>query len=256
MNDLSAVTGRARRPRVQSAARTLQVLLSIARHPVGRAARDIAEDIGAPRQVVYHLLHTLASMEAVRKADSGRYLLGLGLTPLVDALRSQLSPQAQLAPIVDAVSRATGETAYGVGWVGDDIVVLASASGCNPIKAQDVPLGFRGFGHARASGKLLLALAPAPRRLAYLAANPPRPRTPRTLVRREDLAREFDAIRARGYALDREEFEPGLTCLAVPLQGTEGRYAIGISAPTGVFERMFEIYLAEVSALASGRAAA
>ena len=251
---MSQETELARRPRVQSAARTLQVLLAIASRPDGQAAKDIADSIGAPRQVVYHLLHTLASMEAVRKTASGRYMLGLGLTPLAEALRSQLSPPAQLAPIVDAVSRTTGETAYAVGWLDDEIVVLATASGHNPIKAAEVPLGYRGFGHARASGKLLLALASEEVRRAYLAAHPPTARTPGTIVRIEALQAEFTLIRERGYALDHEEFQPGLTCLAMPLQGTEGRYAIGISAPTGVFQANFATYLRDVALLATGRA--
>lgn len=48
--------------------------------------------------------------------------------------------------------------------------------------------------------------------------------------------KEFERIRERGYACDNEEFNEGLRCLAVPIEGLRGRFALGISVPSGRFD--------------------
>ena len=62
------------------------------------------------------------------------------------------------------------------------------------------PIGTIDQGHARASGKLLLALAPDEVREAYLAAHPLKRLTPSTITRRDELLKAFEQIRADGYA--------------------------------------------------------
>lgn len=92
----------------------------------------------------------------------------------------------------------------------------------------------RGEAHALALGKVLLAQrADAPD--AYVDAHGLTAFTPRTIVRRDDLADELAVVRRIGYAVDREEFAEGCWCLAVPLYDAEGKasVALGISLSRG-----------------------
>jgi DNA-binding IclR family transcriptional regulator len=59
--------------------------------------------------------------------------------------------------------------------------------------------------------------------------------------------KEFELIRSRGYSLDNEEFHDGIRCLAVPIEGLGGRFALGISVPSERFDRSFDSYLAAVN---------
>jgi DNA-binding IclR family transcriptional regulator len=240
------------KPRIQSAARAFQALFEVAREPEGISAKLLAERMQLPRQTVYHLLHTLCEIGVVRKLPGGRNGLGLALTPLIAGFTRQFSPQDELRPLVQAVCAATGETAYAVGWVGPEVMVLATARGTNPIQAMEVPLGFCGPANSRASGKLLLALASEERRAAYLASHPPVAVNARTLVTPEALEAEFGRILAQGHAVDDEEHTEGLACLSVPFVRDQSHFALTLAAPAPRFRKHRRSYLEHMRRIAQG----
>ncbi|MEX0921982.1 MAG: IclR family transcriptional regulator C-terminal domain-containing protein [Rhodovibrionaceae bacterium] len=229
---------------MQTAERTVTLLLAVAGSEKGLKAKEISDRLGQSRQVVYHLLHTLVQTGILRKNEQSRYVLGLAAASVAEGFRRQLAPPEHLAPRVRAAVAETRETAYAGGWVDGRIAVLATARGESPVQAAEVPHGYSSHGHARAAGKLLLALAPPKLREAYLAANPLVALTASTITSREALYKELEEIAARGYAIDDEEFSEGLCCLAVPVEGLGSHYALGISVPTERFHLQFDRYLA------------
>jgi DNA-binding IclR family transcriptional regulator len=233
-----------RRPRIQSVARASALLLQVAESDSGLTVREISELLAMNRQTVYHMVHTLMGSGLLTRTSDGRYLLGLRVGTLVSGFERQLAPPEHLAPHVRRVAQLTGETAYAVGWRDDEIVVLSVARGAHALQAGQVPHGLSSDGHARASGKLLLAFAPKHLAQDYLRRHPPRPRTVHTLVSELDLEREFEQIRKDRYACDREEFVVGLSCIAVPFDRGASPFALGLSAPTPRFHESFEEYLA------------
>jgi IclR family acetate operon transcriptional repressor len=94
---------------------------------------------------------------------------------------------------------------------------------------------------------LLLALVPPAVCKSYLAKHPLEPRTNHTITDVEKLEEEFEMIRARGYSIDNEEFYEGLQCLAVPVEGSGGRFVLGVSVPKERFKKRFDEYLAALS---------
>ena len=233
-----------RKPRIQSAVRTISILLAVAESANGLKAKEIMEKVGLSSQVTYHLIHTMHGTGIIRKNESNRYVLGLAAVSLADGFHRQLAPPEHLARSVRSIVAATGETAHAGGWVDGEIVALATARGDAPIGAAQVPQGYSGHAHARATGKMLLALAAPAVRDTYLANHPLEPRTCRTITSREDLMKELETIRARGYSIDNEEFYEGLQCLAVPVEGSGGRFVLGISVLKERFEKNFDKYLA------------
>lgn len=232
------------KPRIQSAVRTISILLAVANSANGLKAKEIMDKLGLSRQVTYHLIHTLHGTGIIRKNDSNRYVLGLAAVSIAEGFSRQLAPPEHLARRVRSIVAATGETAHAGGWVDGEIVALATARGESPVGAAQIPPGYSGYAHARASGKLLLALVDPAVREAYLAKHRLEPRTMRTITDPEELMKEFERIRAQGYAVDNEEFHEGLQCLAVPVEGLGGRFVLGISVPKGRFEKNFDRYLA------------
>ena len=232
-----------RKPRIQTAERTVAVLLAIARSLDGMKAKEISDAIGLPRQVTYHLLHTLLGTGILRKNLSNRYVLGLAAAPIAEGFRRQLAPPEIVAPRVRAAVAATGETAYASGWVEGKIVVLATARGRSAVQAAEVPHGFSGFAHARATGKLLLALADTATRDAHLKPETLVPVTNHTITDRGVLAEQLRKIAEQRYAVDEQEFSLELCCLAVPFEGFDGQIALGISVPAERFHANFRAYL-------------
>jgi IclR family transcriptional regulator, acetate operon repressor len=223
------------RPRIQSVARATDILLEVARSSQGLTAKEITARLGISRQGTYHLLHTLTGAGFLHRTDDGRYALGLKIGTLAAAFGRHLQPAERLSPHVRALARATGETAYAAGWQGAEIVVVSVARGDSPVQAAEVVPGTAEDGHARASGKLLLAYASAELREEYLRAHPLRRRTPNTVTDRRRLRKQLENVREQGYALDLEEFAEGLCCLAVPIDGGASPFTIGLSMPAARF---------------------
>jgi IclR family transcriptional regulator, acetate operon repressor len=229
-------------PRVQSVARATDILFEVGRSDHGLKATEIAHASGLNVQTTYRLLQTLTCCGLLSRAEHGCYVLGLRVGSLAQAFNRQLSPAERLAPQVRSIASRTGATAYAAGWWLGEIVAFIVVRGTNVIQANDVLQGLSTDGHARASGKLLLAFAPASLRDDYLARHPLRYRTPNTITEMSAFVSQLDRIRAEGYALDREEFSEGLCCFAVGLDGGLSPFALSVSAPTVEFDSKFAEY--------------
>ncbi|ADB50377.1 IclR family transcriptional regulator [Conexibacter woesei] len=241
--DRSASEPQDARPRVQSAARAVAILLAVARSDAGLTPREISERVAISRQTAYHLLHTLTGCGVLARDDGNRYVLGLHVGTLAEGFRRQLAPTERLGALVRKVVIATGETAYAAGWWAGAPTTLHVAHGRSTVQAAAVPQGYGDDAHARASGKLLLAHADPALRAEYLQSHALRRLTPWTIVGPRQLDAELERIRAQGYAVDRQEFAEGLSCLAIPLDDGRLPFALGISAPTERFDRAWGDYL-------------
>ena len=83
--------------------------------------------------------------------------------------------------------------------------------------------------HCTASGKLFLAqLSPAQRK-RLLGQAELEQCTPRTLTQLDALEAELARVKRDGFAMDNEEFLPGLLCVAVLVPPAAGRGASGKS---------------------------
>jgi IclR family acetate operon transcriptional repressor len=219
------------RPRVQSAARAIDILLAVAQSENGLTTKEISEQVQIGRQATYHLLHTLSGKGMVTRNNGNRYLLGFRVGVLVEGFARQIAPSEHLAPIVRALSQETGETAYASGWWSGEIMTLTASRGTNPVQGAEVPQGYVGHAHARGSGKVLLAFAPPPVRDEYLDTHRLDRLTPETITSRRALEAEFEAIRERGYAIDDGEFAAGLYCLALPFDSGHSPFVLAVSGP-------------------------
>ena len=242
-----------KKPRIQTAARTSMVLLEVGRAGSnGLTAKDIADRLKLPRQVVYHLVHTLVGINMLRRAPSNAYVLGLAVATIAHGFRKQLATSDSLQDIALEAAEATGESSYVVGWLDDEIVVLSSARGSAAVTATIVPQGTTGDAHARASGKLLLAMSSKEDVNKYFQKHNMSRRTQRTITDRNDFAAELERIRQNWVGLDNEEYSAGLCCMAVPLGRVPSPVVIGISAPTERFKSNARLYEEQLRVISSG----
>lgn len=241
-----------REPRVQSVAKAASILFAVARSANGLKALEIAAQLGLARQATYHLLHTLVTLGMLTKGTENRYVLGLRIGALVEAFSRHLAPPERLLPYVRLVAQETGETAYASGWWDGEITALAVARGRNAIQTAEVALGSYHDAHARATGKMLLALADPAARDRYLESHALNRRTRYTITDIDALRAELEAVGKRGYAFDQEEYAEGVCCLAVPVSNGTVPYAVGISAPSNRFATEKNRYLATIRRIVGG----
>ena len=93
----------------------------------------------------------------------------------------------------------------------------------------DLKAGTQVPAHCSASGKLLLAFAPDAVRQQFLKLAPFKALTGATITSARALSRHLDLIRRQGFAEDKQEFLPGVCCLAVPVRNAEGNVVAGLA---------------------------
>jgi DNA-binding IclR family transcriptional regulator len=181
-----------------------------------------------------------------------RYRVSLGVTPLLEAFERHVMPE-DLLPRARTLASRTGETAYVAARQDVNLVLLCTVPGHHQVAVAASPIGPIEEGHARGSGKLLLAFAPEDARERYLSAHPLTRFTRHTITDRDRLLAEFERIRAAGYAGDEEEYHEGVCCLAAPLGGPAAPHALVLSAPKQRYIERREEYLHELFAAAKIR---
>lgn len=246
-----ATDSRADKPRVQTAARTVDILRYVAGQPAtGVSAKQISSDLGLPRQVVYHLVHTLVETDMLRKIGGSSYVLGFGVSVLADGFRRQLTSAGMMVELAERAAHVTGETAYVVGWLDGEIVVLATARGTAAVHAGEVPQGTAGDAHARASGKMLLSMVSQAEVDRYFSKRDLRRRTKSTITDLARLKEQLAVIQGRGFSVENEEYAEGLSCVAVPIGKVPSQMVLGLSAPSERFDLNLSAYVEQLREIA------
>jgi IclR family acetate operon transcriptional repressor len=219
--------------RTQSVDRALRILEVIAEAGTPLSLSEIGARAGLHLSTTHRLLATLSQRQFVeQERETGHYRVGAGAFRVGRSFLEELNLSPRLRPVLVQLAARTGETANLVIRSGVEAVYVDHVIGTQVAKlftevGQRVPL------HCTAVGKVLLAFAPD---MADLLAHLQLPRfTPRTITSHPALQRELAEVRARGYAVDREEHEVGVACIAAPVHAAAGLMAaaVGISGPSG-----------------------
>ena len=202
---------------------------------------DVADRLGVHKSSATRLLTSLATHGLVEQnGHGGAWRLGPGLVRLAGAVTSRTEFSGAAQQLCDRVAVELGLTT--------NVAVLDEGYAVNVSQAVGVGLlaprhyvGLRTPGHATSSGKLLLACVGAPGVTAELEKF-----TERTILSVEDLDRELDLVRARGWASSDEEWEERITAVAVPLHTHDGRVEAALTV-TGPSHRLQPGDFAEVA---------
>jgi DNA-binding IclR family transcriptional regulator len=232
-------SGARRGERVQAVARTLAILDEMGCYPGGSTPKALAATLGLSVGTVYRLLNTLsAGGYVVRDPELGVFLLGHRIPLLNAALVRSLHVPPRLCQCVEALHRATGETAQLCQWWGDEVIVSVWLEGTQADSVRGGYVGMVGPAYQTAVGKVLLAGLTDGRADAYVAKGHCGPFDHVAWAAPTNLRAELAAVRRAGYAVDRDSGGCGVCCIAAPLADPTGRarYALGISLPRGRFE--------------------
>lgn len=209
-----------RRPTlIASVQRALHLMETVASHPGGAPAKQLAREAKLPLATAYHLLRTLAHEGYVRKLPDGVWVLG----DRVGALHSQGRMQAVLSRIRPLLAGLRDElvvAAYYAVYEEDEIRIIDVADGPRTPRV-DLWVGFDDAAHATAIGKCVLSQLDEPTRRDYLARHPLNDLTPNTITDQERLLRLLSG--SAGLSLDREEYAIGTGCAAVPVTDAAGK---------------------------------
>jgi IclR family transcriptional regulator, KDG regulon repressor len=218
---------------VQSLARAFAIMEEIARNRDGIGLADLSKRVGLHNSTTFHLVKTLVSLGYVRQMmDSKRYRIGRPLFALAASALDEVEMVSLATPILEDLSRETGESAHFSVRMDDAVVVLARTGGKGAFQLNDRAGAVRPA-HCTALGKIMLAALAVDQFEQYLTRTELAALTPKSITAAEPLRREIAEVRRTGLAVDDGEFDPEVRCIAVPVRDFSGQVigAIGISGP-------------------------
>ena len=212
---------------IKAVDRAMHVLSALSRLEDATLSR-LACATGDPAASVYRVLVTLQAHEIVElEASDQTWHVGPGAFQVGSAFLRRTSLIERARDPMRSLMEATGETANLGILRGGAVLFVSQIETHAPIRAF-FPPGTRTDLHASGIGKVLLAALSPERRRAVLPPDLAR-HTPRTLSDRDALTADLDRIAARGYALDDEERNEGMRCIAAPVRDMHGEVVAGLS---------------------------
>lgn len=195
---------------------------------------EIAAATGLHKSTLYRLLEAMRAHRLIGFDNiSGSWHLGMKLFEMGSLAVVRLALDKHAHPILDRLADVSGETAHLCVLDGSDVVYIAKVECTRTLRIPSA-VGQRNPAYCTGVGKAILAHL-APQQLgAYIAETPLRPFTKRTLVTAAELKANLRQVVAQGYAIDDQEREDGVRCVAAPVRDHRGRAiaAISIAGPT------------------------
>lgn len=229
----------------RTADRTLDILLCFTSETPALSMTQISEMVGINKSTVHRLLATLEEKRFVRREPgTGIYRLGFRLLQMASLALEGITIRNVSLSYMKVLVEEFRETVDLAVLEGDEIVFVDSVESPQRVKLASYP-GQHLPAYNTASGKAILAYLPQEEAIRNFYAFHPSVHTQMD----ESLQLFIDDItesKKRGYALDCETFEQGITAIAAPIFGKD-RKPIASLAIAGPAYRLECTYMSTMS---------
>lgn len=222
---------RSERHSIQSVDRAMRLLEAIAEAGGETTLTELSQRTKLNISTCHHLLSTLVHRGYVAKVPVRRsYALGARILYLSNACL-QVDLPARAAPFIEQINAKTGETVHLAVLQGDAMMKIAKRESRHAVRVDTGTLGKTDAPHATASGKAMLAWLPEDDMRRVLSNGLTR-YTPKTITEWPNLIEALRHVRRNGYAMDDEEYQPGVICVGAAIRDHNGAVVGAISAST------------------------
>lgn len=237
---------------INSVDRALDILLLLQQEGREMGVTQISSALGIYKSTVHRTLATLEKRGFVEQnADNGKYWLGMRLYSMGMLLRERLPLRKLAFPYARALAEKFNEVVHisvsdGNAMLYPRHIIVEKIQG-QQVLSLTPPIGSSAPSHCSAVGKCLLAFSPEDY-IAKYVGNPLPVFTEKTIGNWDRLVAELKQIRRQGYAVDDEELELGLTCIAGPILDRGGAIvaALSLSGPTSRVRARFDDIVEEL----------
>jgi len=221
-------------PIIQAVDRALRILDLFDEHHTELKITDISNRIGLHKSTVHSLLKTLQAHGYIEQnPENGKYKLGLKLVERGNLVLNSLDIRTVAKRHLLDLSHQTGLTVHLVILDGKEGVYIDKVEGTSGVVMYS-RIGRRVPIHSSAVGKVLVAFQSQEVIRDILDGYEFVPHTPNTITNERDFLMELEKVRSLGYAIDNQENEPGVQCVAVPVRDHLGQVAAAISMSSPV----------------------
>ena len=219
---------------VQSIDRVFLIIELLSEHPRGISLTEICSATSLPKGTVSRFLASLITHGyAMQEPDTKRYRLTMRMFEIGSRVAGSTNILSVARPYLEYLSNVSGEAVHLVSRVKDEVVYLYKEEASNSIVRMSSFVGLRNPMYCTGVGKSILAFLPDDEMLAIWSRTKPIRFTASTITTLEAMRQEIQKIRQQGYAIDDEEHELGVRCIAAPILDFSGApvAAISLSAP-------------------------
>lgn len=214
---------------IQALAKGLKILNLLEHSRHGMGTTEVAKQLSIDKSSASRLLHTLAKYGFVEQDDnSARYKLGPQLVTLGQHLLNRITLRDHARPYLHELVDKTGECAHLAIQAQRQALYIDQVESTAALRVES-EIGTLSPLHCTALGKVMLAFGDCkmPEEM--------RPFTHRTVTDPSTLEAQLAQTAKRGYAIDDEEYNYGVRCVAAPVYDHRGALVgtIGISGPAG-----------------------
>jgi IclR family transcriptional regulator, acetate operon repressor len=213
---------------VQSIERAFRLLETMADHGGTMGLSQLAASSGLPLPTIHRLLRTLVDLGYLRQDAGRQYLLAPRLIRLGESSGAMLNVWAR--PHLERLVDELGESANLAMLDGDEIVYVAQVQSRRAMR-MFTEVGRRVLPHCTAVGKVLLARMPEEQVVEILHRTGMPEHTEHTITDVETFAEALTWVTEHGYAIDDQEQESGVRCVAVAVPDAPARLGLSVSGP-------------------------
>ncbi|AMG84014.1 MULTISPECIES: IclR family transcriptional regulator [Microbacterium] len=220
---------------IGSVQRALRLVDIVANSPRPLPAKMLSSITGLTPGTTYNLVRTLVH-EGYLSAEPDGLVLGNRFPSFQQQIGSRGVFLARVRAALRAVTEDVGATAYLSRYADGEIHLVDIVDAVRNPRIE-LWVGLHASAHATALGKQILAALSEEDRLDYLARHRLEELTPRTISDRTALLTQLE--QTPGWAIDREEYAIGATCVAVPViaPGVTASLAVSLPADQAVVNR-------------------
>ncbi|TYR79445.1 IclR family transcriptional regulator [Priestia megaterium] len=219
---------------VKSVSRALDIITLVSMRKGGLGVTDISKQMDINKSSVYRILSTLVQYGYIEQdKETGRYKLGYKFLEVSSKLLESIDLRAEATPYLKELEQETNEVIHLVVYDQGEVVYIEKLEGNETLRMHS-KVGKRAPMHCTSVGKAILAHLPSNVVLDILDRKGMPMHTDKTITNKADFMQELIQVKQQGYALDLEENEYGIRCIAVPVFDHLGKVsaAVSISGPT------------------------
>ncbi len=219
-----------------SVAKAFQILECFTSHNNELGVTELAQQLNTNKSAVYRMLATMENLNVIQQnPENGKYRLGLKLFELGQKVPINKNFIAKARPYMEALAKQAGETAHLAIYKNKKVYFIDKVISRHDLQINS-QIGSEKPVHCTALGKIMLAFA-EPDFKTIISELPLEKVTKNTITNIKKLSKEIENIKTQGFALDLEENEIGLVCVAVPVINVHGKFiaAISTSGPSARF---------------------
>ena len=194
---------------------------------------EISRTLKLNKSNTHRALATLQNLGYVRQtSQNGRYAPTLKIFSIASQIPTLILPIQIIHPVLEELSQKYGETVNLAVFETGGVVYIDKVESSETLR-MDLAVGRKVPAHCTALGKVLLANLPVSRLKKTKKGELTR-YTRKTITDEKQFQKELEKTKRLGYAIDDEELNLGVSCIAVPLYGYEERViaAISIAGPS------------------------